>query len=300
MDYAIIVFAVVLVLVFFMAVKTVPQGWNFTVERFGKYIGTLQPGIHFIVPVVDSIGRRQNMMEQVLNVLPQEIISKDNASVEADGVAYFQIMSAEKASYQVANIENALVNLVMTNIRAVLGSMELDEMLSNREKINYSVQSKLDEATTPWGIKVTRVEIKNINPPADLQQAMNNQMKAERNKRAYILEAEGQRAAAITVAEGQKQAEVLKAEGERQAAFLQAEARERAAEAEAKATEIVSAAIAKGDNQAIQYFVAQQYVKALGELTASPNSKVIMMPLEASSVIGSIEGIRDLLQNTGK
>lgn len=300
MDYAIIVFAVALVLVFFMAVKTVPQGWNFTVERFGKYIGTLQPGIHFIVPVVDSIGRRQNMMEQVLNVLPQEIISKDNASVEADGVAYFQIMSAEKASYQVANIETALVNLVMTNIRAVLGSMELDEMLSNREKINYSVQSKLDEATTPWGIKVTRVEIKNINPPADLQQAMNNQMKAERNKRAYILEAEGQRAAAITVAEGQKQAEVLKAEGERQAAFLQAEARERAAEAEAKATEIVSAAIAKGDNQAIQYFVAQQYVKALGELTASPNSKVIMMPLEASSLIGSIEGIRDLLQNTGK
>lgn len=300
MDYAIIVFALGLVVVFFMAVKTVPQGWNYTVERFGKYIGTLQPGIHFIVPVVDSIGRRQNMMEQVLNVLPQEIISKDNASVEADGVAYFQIMSAEKASYQVANIENALVNLVMTNIRAVLGSMELDEMLSNREKINYSVQSKLDEATSPWGIKVTRVEIKNINPPADLQQAMNNQMKAERNKRAYILEAEGQRAAAITVAEGQKQAEVLKAEGERQAAFLQAEARERAAEAEAKATEIVSAAIAKGDNQAIQYFVAQQYVKALGELTASPNSKVIMMPLEASSLLGSIEGIRDLLQNTGK
>lgn len=300
MDYAIIVLAAVIVAVFFMAVKTVPQGWNYTVERFGKYIGTLQPGIHFIVPVVDSIGRRQNMMEQVLNVLPQEIISKDNASVEADGVAYFQIMSAEKASYQVANIETALVNLVMTNIRAVLGSMELDEMLSNREKINYSVQSKLDEATTPWGIKVTRVEIKNINPPADLQQAMNNQMKAERNKRAYILEAEGQRAAAITVAEGQKQAEVLKAEGERQAAFLQAEARERAAEAEAKATEIVSAAIAKGDSQAIQYFVAQQYVKALGELTASPNSKVIMMPLEASSLLGSIEGIRDLLQNTGK
>lgn len=300
MDYAIIVLAAVIVAVFFMAVKTVPQGWNYTVERFGKYIGTLQPGIHFIVPVVDSIGRRQNMMEQVLNVLPQEIISKDNASVEADGVAYFQIMSAEKASYQVANIETALVNLVMTNIRAVLGSMELDEMLSNREKINYSVQSKLDEATTPWGIKVTRVEIKNINPPADLQQAMNNQMKAERNKRAYILEAEGQRAAAITVAEGQKQAEVLKAEGERQAAFLQAEARERAAEAEAKATEIVSAAIAKGDSQAIQYFVAQQYVKALGELTASPNSKVIMMPLEASSILGSIEGIRDLLQHTGK
>lgn len=300
MDYAIIVFAAVVVMVFFMAAKTVPQGWNYTVERFGKYIGTLQPGIHFIVPVVDSIGRRQNMMEQVLNVLPQEIISKDNASVEADGVAYFQIMSAEKASYQVSNIETALVNLVMTNIRAVLGSMELDEMLSNREKINYSVQSKLDEATTPWGIKVTRVEIKNINPPADLQQAMNNQMKAERNKRAYILEAEGQRAAAITVAEGQKQAEVLKAEGERQAAFLQAEARERAAEAEAKATEIVSAAIAKGDSKAIQYFVAQQYVKALGELTASPNSKVIMMPLEASSVLGSIEGIRDLLQNTGK
>ncbi len=294
---SLIILVVLAITIIFTSIKMVPQGYAYTVERFGKYTHTLRPGLHVIVPFIDSVGSKQLVMEQVLNVPPQEVISRDNATVEADGVAYYQVINAEKAAYEIADIQRALENLVMTNIRAVLGSMELDEMLSSRDRINSEVQIKLDEATDPWGIKITRVELKNINPPDDLKDAMNKQMMAEREKRAVVLRAEGERAAAIAVAEGEKQSEILRAEGERNAAFLEAEAREREAEAEAKATATVSRAIAEGNTQAINYFVAQRYLDALGKLTASENAKVIMVPLEAASVIGSIEGIKELVDS---
>jgi regulator of protease activity HflC (stomatin/prohibitin superfamily) len=268
-----------------------------TVERFGKYTQTLPPGLHLIVPFIDNIGHRQIVMEQVLDVDPQEVISADNAMVTTDAVCFFQIVDAVAASYEVNDLPRAMRNLVMTNIRAVLGSMELDQMLSNRDAINTLLLGKVDEATNPWGVKVTRIEIKDISPPRDLIDSMANQMKAEREKRASILTAEGEKQAAIEVALGQKQGDILKAEGARQAAFLEAEARERAAEAEAKATMMVSEAISKGDGKAINYFVAQKYIDALGQLAASDNSKVIMMPLEATSVIGSIEGISELVRS---
>lgn len=277
-------------------IKMVPQGYNWTVERFGKYTHTLQPGLHLIIPFIDSIGFKQNVMEQVLDIDPQEVISSDNAMVRTDAVCFYQVLDAVKASYEVNDLARALQNLVMTNIRAVLGSMELDSMLSNRDAINASLLGKVDEATDPWGIKVTRIEIRDISPPADLVEAMANQMKAERDKRASILQAEGERQAAIEVAEGEKQSAILKAEGEREAAFKEAEARERLAQAEARATAVVSKAIAEGNGQAINYFVAQKYVDALTAVGASENSKVVMMPLEASSVIGSVAGINDLLQ----
>ncbi len=274
--------------------KLVPQGYSWTVERFGKYTRTLQPGLNLIVPFIDRVGEKVNMMEVVLDILPQEVISSDNAMVTTDAVCFFQVQEPEKAAYEVNNREYAMQNLVMTNIRAVLGSMELDEMLSNRDRINAELLEKVDDATDPWGIKVTRIEIRDITPPEDLVQAMARQMKAERDKRAQILEAEGQRQAEIQRAEGDKQARILRAEGELQAAMREAEARERLAEAEAKATEVVSKAIEEGNNQAINYFVAQKYTETLAALAASSNNKVMMIPLEASNLIGSLAGITEI------
>ncbi|MCL6269707.1 SPFH/Band 7/PHB domain protein [Sansalvadorimonas sp. 2012CJ34-2] len=290
-----IFFVVLVVILVGTGVRMVPQGYNYTVERLGRYTRTLHPGINILIPFVDRIGWKQNMMEQVLDIPPQEVISSDNAQVTTDAVCFFQVQDAVKASYEVNDLPRAMQNLVMTNIRAVLGSMELDDMLSNRDRINANLLVKVDEATDPWGLKVTRIEIRDISPPQDLVDAMARQMKAEREKRAQILEAEGSREAAIKVAEGEKQAQILKAEGELEAAKREAEARERLAEAEAKATDAVSKAIAEGDPRAINYFVAQKYVDALKEVASADNNKVIMMPLEAGNVIGSLAGIKELV-----
>jgi len=293
----VIVFFIFAISLIFMGVKRVSQGYEWTVERFGRYTRTLKPGLHFIWPVFDAIGFKQNMMERVLDVHPQEVISSDNAMVTTDAVCFFQIMDPVKASYEVNDLDRALQNLIMTNIRAVLGSMELDQMLSNRDMINVALLEKIDEATDPWGVKITRVEIRDISPPRDLVDAMANQMKAEREKRATILIAEGEREAAIAVAEGEKKSTILRAEGEKEAAFRNSEAREREAEAEAKATAMVSRAIETGDPRAINYFVAQKYIEALGGIATSDNGKLVLMPLEASSVIGSLGGITELFAN---
>ena len=287
----VLVLAIVLVL---MGVKSVDQGWEYTVERFGRYTKTLRPGLNLIVPVIDKVGARINMMEQVLDVPSQGIITKDNAMVRVDGVVFYQVIHAAKAVYEVSGLDNAILNLTMTNVRTVMGSMDLDELLSKRDEINTRLLTVVDDATTPWGIKVTRIEIKDIEPPADLIEAMGRQMKAERIKRANILEAEGHRQSEILRAEGEKQAAVLDAEGRREAAFRDAEARERLAEAEAKATTMVSEAIAQGDVQAVNYFVAQKYIEALKDMASADNHKIIMMPLEAGSVIGSLAGITEL------
>nr|WP_050978470.1 SPFH domain-containing protein [Beggiatoa alba] len=277
-----------------MGVKSVPQGMNWTVERFGKYTKTLEPGLNFIIPFFDKVSKKLTMMEQVMDVPSQDIITKDNATVRVDGVAFFQIINAPEAAYQVQNLTDAILNLTMTNIRTVMGSMDLDDLLSKRDDINHQLLRVVDEATTPWGIKILRIEIKDITPPKDLVDSMARQLKAERDKRASILEAEGERQAEILKAEGEKQAIILAAEGRKEAAFRDAEAREREAEAEAKATMMLSQAISKGNVQAVNYFIAQEYVKALGQLASADNQKVIMMPLEASSVIGSIAGLGEL------
>ncbi|MDO6459764.1 SPFH domain-containing protein [Granulosicoccaceae sp. 1_MG-2023] len=288
---AIVVLGLILVV---KSVVMVPQGDEYTVERFGRYTRTLTPGLAVIMPVVDRIGQKINMMEQVKDVPSQEIITKDNAMVQVDGVVFYQVLDAAKAAYEVRRLDTAILNLVMTNVRTVMGSMDLDELLSHRDKINAKLLMVVDDATSPWGVKVTRIEIKDINPPRDLVESMARQMKAERDKRAAVLEAGGYKESEILRAEGRKQAAILEAEGKKEAAFREAEAREREAEAEARATHFMSQAINKGSPQAINYFVAQSYVEALKDIATSPNQKTFFMPLEASNVIGAIGGISEL------
>lgn len=282
------------VMVLWSTVKVVPQGYNLTVEKFGEYTRTLTPGLAILIPFVERVGHHMNMKEQVIDIPSQDVITRDNAMVRVDGVTFYQVMSAPKAAYAVENLELAIINLTLTNIRTVMGSMDMDELLSNRDQINARLLRVVDAATESWGVKVTRIEIKDIAPPKDIVDSMARQMKAEREKRAQVLEAEGSRQAAILAAEGQKQAAMLAAEGRKEAAFRDAEARERAAEAEARATQMVSDAISKGNVQAINYFVANNYMKALEAIAKSPNQKIIMMPLEASSVIGSLAGVAEI------
>ena len=289
---------VVVVIILVKLVRIVPQGYEWTVETFGKYTRTLSPGLHFLMPIYQTVGRRMNMMEQVLDVPSQDVITKDNAVVRVDGVVFYQVLDASKAAYEVANLEQAALALIMTNIRTVLGSMDLDESLSQRDAINAKLLRVVDEATHPWGVKVTRIEIKDIAPPRDLIDAMARQMKAEREKRANILDAEGFRQAAILKAEGEKQSVILSAEGEKEAAFRAAEARERSAEAEAKATTMVSDAISNGNVNALNYFVANNYVEALKEMAKSPNQKMLLLPIEATGILGSLAGIAELAKDS--
>src|SRR6187455_1583602 len=293
-DIFAIAFLLLVIVTLFAGVKTVPQGYDWTIERFGKYTRTLSPGLNIIVPYFDRVGRKMNMMEQVISIPEQEVISKDNATVMVDGVAFFQVFDAAKASYEVTNLDRAIIVLTMTNIRSVMGSMDLDQVLSHRDEINERLLRVVDAAVSPWGVKVNRIEIKDIVPPADLVQAMGRQMKAEREKRAVILEAEGQRQSEILRAEGQKQSQILEAEGNRERVFREAEARERAAQAEAAATKVVSDAIEGGSAQAINYFVAQKYVEALGKFATSPNAKTILFPVEATQLMGTLGGIGEL------
>lgn len=286
------------IFVVFQGVKMVPQGYEYTVERFGKYVKTFRPGLNFMVPFMYRIGSKMNMMETVLDVPSQEVITKDNAMIQVDGVVFFQVLDAPKAAYEVNNLSHAILNLTMTNIRTVMGSMDLDELLSKRDDINARLLHVVDAATSPWGVKVTRIEIKDINPPQDLVDSMARQMKAERDKRAAILEADGKREAEIRRADGEKQAAILEADGRKEAAFRDAEARERLAQAEARATHVVSKAIDEGNLQAVNYFVATKYVESLKDIASAPNQKVILMPLEASNVIGALGGISELAKET--
>jgi regulator of protease activity HflC (stomatin/prohibitin superfamily) len=290
------VFLVLAVVVALGAIKIVPQGREYTIERFGRYTRTLKPGISFLTPFVEGVGRRINMMEQVLDVPRQDVITKDNVSVQVDAIVFIQVMDASAAAYRVTNLDFAITQLTMTNLRTVVGNMELDEVLSQRDQINTRLLEVIDQATSPWGVKVARIEIKDLQPPPDITNAMARQMKAERERRAVITEADGEKQAAITVAEGQKQSAILQAEGRREAAFRDAEARERSAQAEAKATELVSTAIAKGDVNAINYFIAQKYVEAFGKLAESPQQKTVIVPADMASLVGSIAGITQLVK----
>jgi regulator of protease activity HflC (stomatin/prohibitin superfamily) len=293
-----VIVVLLVILTLFLGVKTVPQGYNWTVERFGRYTRMLRPGLNLIVPYIDQIGRKMNVMEQVIDIPEQEVITKDNASVTVDGVAFFQVFDAAKGSYEVANLNQAIVTLTMTNIRSVMGAMDLDQMLSHRDEINERLLRVVDAAVSPWGVKVNRIEIKDIVPPANLVQSMGRQMQAEREKRAEILTAEGQRQSAILKAEGQKQSQILEAEGRREAAFRDAEARERLAQAEARATEMVSQAVATGNVAALNYFVAEKYLKAFTELAHAPNQKVLLLPMETMGVLGSLAGIAEIAKET--
>ncbi|ESQ78846.1 SPFH domain-containing protein [Asticcacaulis sp. YBE204] len=288
---------VLLFLVVSSIVKIVPQGREFTVENFGRYTRTLKPGISFLTPFIESVGKRVNMMEQVFDVPQQDVITKDNVNVRVDGIVFIQVIDASAAAYRVDNLNGAITQLAMTNLRTVVGSMELDEVLSQRDSINTRLLTVIDHATSPWGVKVTRIEIKDLKPPHDITDAMARQMKAERERRALIIEADGERQAAIARAEGQKQATMLEAEGRREAAFRDAEARERAAEAEAKATELVSNAIASGDTKAINYFVAQKYVEAFGKFASSNNTKTLILPADLASLAGTVGGVAELIKS---
>jgi len=294
------VFVVLSIFLLFSTMKIVPQGYQFTVERFGRYTKTLKPGLHLLVPLIDRVGRRMNMMEQVLDIPAQEVITRDNAMVRTDAVAFIQIMDAAAAAYEVSNLQRAIANLSMTNVRTVIGSLDLDEVLSNRDEINGRLLTVIDAATQPWGVKVTRVEIKDLEPPADITEAMARQMKAERLKRAEILTAEGDKQSSILRAEGEKQSAILEAEGRKEAAFRDAEAREREAAAEAQATDVVSQAIAKGDVHAINYFVAQDYVKAFEKLAISPQQKTVIVPAEMGALVGTISGVGALAKEAFK
>lgn len=290
----VVVILVLAIATVFAGVKTVPQGYHFTVERFRKYTTTLTSGLNFIVPFIDRVGAKVNMMEQVIDIPTQDVITKDNATVAVDGVAFFQVFDAARASYEITNLNLAILNLIMTNIRTVMGSMDLDMLLSHRDEINDRLLRVVDAASSVWGIKITRVEIKDIVPPADLVAAMGRQMKAERDKRAVVLEAEGQRQSEILRAEGDKQARILEAEGRKEAAFREAEARERLAEADAKATTVLSQAVAGGQASALNYYIAEKYVKAMEQFAMSPNQKVFMLPYEATAILGSLGGIAEL------
>ncbi|MGH8461454.1 MAG: SPFH domain-containing protein [Stenotrophobium sp.] len=305
-----IAFVVFVIVTLWKGIVVVTQGTEYTIERFGKYRATFTPGLHWMVPYMDSVGRKLSLMEQVLDVPSQEIITKDNAMVGVDGVVFYQVLDAAKAAYEVQRLEFAIMQLTMTNLRTVMGSMDLDELLSQRDHINTKLLTVVDAATTPWGLKVTRIEIKDIRPPTDIVASMGRQMKAERDKRAAVLEAEGMKQAEVLKAEGDRQAQILRAEGEKQqaildaegrreAAFRDAEVRERQAAAEAQAISVVSASIAKGDVQAVNYFVATKYIDALGRIATSPNEKLVLMPLEAGSVIGALGGIAELAKKAG-
>ncbi len=293
-DLFVVVLVLLVIVTIALGVRTVPQGYNSTIERFGRYARTLGPGLGIIIPYVDRVGYKVNMMEQVLDVPSQEAITKDNAGVKIDAVAFYQVLDAARASYEVSSLNQALVTLTMTNIRTVVGAMDLDTLLSHRDEINEKLLQVLDAAASPWGVKVTRVEIRDILPPADLANAMARQMKAEREKRANVLEAEGFRQAAILRAEGDKQSEILAAEGRKEAAFRDAEARERSAEAEAKATQMISEAISKGDIQAANFLVAEKYIDAFKQLASAPNQKVLIVPMESASLAGTIGGIAEM------
>jgi regulator of protease activity HflC (stomatin/prohibitin superfamily) len=282
--------------ILFNAVKIVPQGREFTVERFGRYTRTLKPGMTILMPFVESVGRRLNMMEQVLEVDRQEVITKDNVTVQVDGIVFIQIIDAAQAAYRVDNLVNAIGQLTMTNLRTVVGSMELDDVLSQRESINTRLLSAIDKATEPWGVKATRIEIKDLTPPPDITNAMARQMKAERERRANITEADGEKQAAILRAEGAKQSAILNSEGQKEAAFRNAEARERSAEAEAEATRMVSDAIAKGSVNAVNYFIAQKYVEAFALLASSPQQKTVIVPADMAGLVGSIAGVAELVK----